>query len=242
MIPEEDFILPDENGFKGNTLDFLLAAGYYRMQHCVFTTCFTQIDILKAPIPVFWLRTPVKKIIENSKVATIRRNCAAFTTTYKNAEVNIEVEELYQIYRSHISFDASDSCRSYLHDRYFPNPFQSQMIEVRDGDTLIAVGYFDQGTNALAGILNFYHPAYKKYSLGKYLMLQKIDFALAKGIQFYYTGYISTAITKFDYKIFPDANAMEVFLPVEQIWVSYKDIGKEGLQVYVNNSLQYFLS
>lgn len=237
---EDDYILPDVDGFKGKILDFLLAAGYYRMQHCVFTCSFTQIDITKAPLPVFWLRTPIKKIIENTKVIGLRKKCTGFTTTYKTAAINKDTEELYQIYRSHISFDASDNCRSYLHDNYFSNPFNSKMVEVHDGTTLIAVGYFDLGENSLAGILNFYHPDYKKFSLGKYLMLKKIDFALANDIQFYYTGYISTAVTKFDYKIFPDERAMEVYLPVQKIWVPYYLLGKEGLQNYVENSLNIF--
>ncbi len=240
MIQEEDFILPDDNGFKGNTLDFLLAAGYYRMQHCVFTTCFTQIDLTKAPLPVFWLRTPVINIKQNGKIAAIRKKCAGFKTTYKNAAITDEVNKLYTLYRSHIIFEASENCQSYLHDNYFPNPFNSWMIEVHDGETLIAVGYFDLGDISLAGILNFYHPEYKKYSLGKYLMLLKIDFALANDIQLYYTGYMSTAITKFDYKIFPDVNAIEVFLPIERRWVSYATIGKEGLQAYVESSLNIF--
>lgn len=240
MIQEDDFILPDDNGFKGKTLDFLLASGYYRMQHCVFTTCFTQVDITREPLPVFWLRTPIKNIQNNTKVAAIRKKCAGFKITYKKAEITAGVDELYTIYKSHIIFEASENCRSYLHDNYFPNPFDSWMIEVHDGDTLIAVGYFDRGENSLAGILNFYHPSYKKYSLGKYLMLLKIDFAVANNIQLYYTGYMSTAITKFDYKIFPDINAIEVFLPIERRWVSYAAIGKEGLQTYVENGLNIF--
>ena len=106
------------------------------------------------------------------------------------------------------------------------------MIEVRDGNILVAVGFFDKGTNAIAGILNFYHPDYKKFSLGKYLILQKIEFARANRFLYYYTGYISTHISKFDYKLFPDKRAIEVYLPVEKIWVPYKLWGKEKLKEY----------
>jgi hypothetical protein len=65
--------------------------------------------------------------------------------------------------------------------------------------------------------------------------LQKIDFAMANNIPFYYTGYISTAINKFDYKLFPDAAAMEVFLPVESQWLPYNMLGKPLLQAYFNH-------
>ena len=106
------------------------------------------------------------------------------------------------------------------------------MIEIRTGSNLIAVGYFDLGKNSITGILNFYDPDYKKYSLGKYLILQKIDYAAANSIAFYYTGYLSTAISKFDYKLFPDPGAIEVLLPVEKQWVPYLHLGKEMLENY----------
>ncbi|MEJ7659632.1 MAG: hypothetical protein WKG07_08390 [Hymenobacter sp.] len=47
-------------------------------------------------------------------------------------------------------------------------------MEVRAEGHLIAAGIFDQGTRSLAGIVNFYDPDYRKYSLGKYLMLYEI--------------------------------------------------------------------
>jgi arginine-tRNA-protein transferase len=141
------------------------------------------------------------------------------------------------MYRKHISFSAAESCEDYLHQRFLPNPFNSYMIEVRDGSTLIAVGYFDLGKNAIAGIINFYHPNYHKFSLGKFLMLQKINYALQNNIPYYYTGYISTAITKFDYKIFPDQEAIEVYLPADKKWINYSNIDKSFLEDYYFNCL-----
>ena len=237
MIQDQNFIIADENGFKGSMLDDYLAAGYYRMQHSLFTTNFTQINIQKPPLPVFWLRTPVNKIIEKKAVLALRKKCAAFKTTYKKAAITKEIDDLYALYRNYITFEAGDSCESYLHDSYFPNPFNAYMIEIHDGETLIAAGYFDMGKIAIAGILNFYHPDYKRFSLGKYLMLKKIDCALAHNFQFYYTGYISTDTNKFDYKLFPDAGTIEVLLYRERLWIPYKLLGKDGLRDYVENKL-----
>jgi len=233
----EDFNFADENGFKGDCLDDYLAAGYYRMQHAIFTTHFTQMDLGKDPLPVFWLRTPVKQIKQDKKSIAIRNKCAGFKVSYQKATISEDINKLYSIYRKHINFDAGENCESYLHDNYFPNPFDSWMIEIRDENNLIAAGYFDLGKNAIAGILNFYHPDYKKYSLGKYLMLMKIDYALHNDITFYYTGYISTAISKFDYKIFPDAAAIQVFLPKVKLWIPYILLGKEGLKASLENDL-----
>ena len=235
MINEPLYFLPGENGFKGQILDEFLASGYYRMQHLIFTTNHTTLEPGKESIPVFWLRTEVIKICENKAALAIRKKCLPFTVTCKKAEITTELEELYRLYKNHVDFSASATCWDYLHLDEFDNPYDSRIIEVRDGNCLIAAGYFDLGKNAIAGILNFYHPDYNKFSLGKYLILQKIDYALANGIQYYYTGYISTEITKFDYKLFPDTTAIEVYLPVEKTWVPFALLGKEKLKDYYGN-------
>lgn len=233
MTLDEDIIFPDPNGFRGPMLDDYLAKGFYRMQHFMFTAHFTQIDFDAPPLPVFWLRTRLDLVKETRTTASIRNRCSRFAVTYKEAAITDETELLYMLYRNSIDFNASESCRSYLENNYINNPFDACMIELRDGDVLIAVGYFDRGKNAMAGVLNFYHPDYKKRSLGKYLMLLKIDYARKHNITWYYTGYISTAITKFDYKIFPDEGAIEVYLPREGMWVGYAELGKQGLNDYL---------
>ena len=238
MINEPYYILAGEEGFKGRLLDAYLAAGYYRMMHTIFTTHYTQVVIEGAPMPVFWLRTQVQKIKENRKAIAIRRQCAPFTITIKKAVVTGEVEDLYSLYYNSIDFSTASTCYNCIHDKDMPNPFDSMMIEIRDNGILIAAGYFDLGQNSITGILNFYHPAYKKYSLGKYLMLKKIDYALANNMAWYYTGYIGTSFTKFDYKLFPDTVAIEVYLPVERKWVPYEMMGKPGLEGYWANLLK----
>ena len=235
MNNEPLYFLPRENGFKGKVLDDFLASGYYRMQHLIFTTNHTSMDPEKESMPVFWLRTEVKKIHENKAALAIRKKCASFTVTCKKAEITAELEELYRIYKDHVDFSVSSTCREYLHLDEFENPYDSRMIEIRDGSILIAAGFFDKGENAISGILNFYHPAYHKFSLGKYLILKKIDHALDNDISYYYTGYISTAITKFDYKLFPDITAIEVYLPVEKTWLPFALLGKEKLKDYYRN-------
>jgi len=151
----------------------------------------------------------------------------------KPAVINDEIRELYANYRDHIHFITSDQCDEYLHAPDTINPFDSWMIDIRDAGRLIAVGYFDKGSNAIAGILNFYHPDYQSYSLGKLLILQKLDHARTCGCQYYYTGYLSTATEKFDYKLFPDIKAIEVYLPIEQRWAPFVHFGKDGLEDYV---------
>jgi len=232
MINSPYFILPGPEGFKGQLLDQYLAAGYYRMLHTVFTTHHTRLHTTGEDLPVFWLRTQVKNITESSSALANRKKCAGFTASCKRAEITAETEALYSLYHSAIDFNTGGSCYDCLHDERLEDPFDSRMIEIRDGNTLVAVGYFDQGQQTISGILNFYHPAYKKYSLGKYLILKKIDYALANNISLYYTGYISTSNTRFDYKLFPDIAGIEVYLPAHQKWVPYSSLDKAWLHQY----------
>ena len=232
------FIFPDENGFTGRVLDNYLAEGYYRMQHLLFTTHQTQLGIETDEVPVFWLRIPVKNIIENKTAFAIRKKCAAFNFSFNEGFVKQEIDDLYSSYLNSVDFEAAHTCSNYLHDMHIPNPFNSQFVQIRDGKSLVAIGFFDVGLNSMAGILNFYHPDYKKYSLGKYLMLKKMDYALANKIDYYYTGYISPDTNKFDYKIFPDKKAVEVFLPVEKQWVPYHQLSKQKMGEYFKNYIK----
>ncbi len=237
MKQEPHSLLAGEEGFTGTLLDVCLAAGYYRSQHLMFTCNDTQVDENSYLIPAFWLRTRIKKIQEQKQALLIRKKCARFNVTVNKAAVTDEVEALYTLYRNHVPFSTSETCTSYLHQTQIANPFDSCMIEVRDGELLIAVGFFDKGSIAIAGIMNMYHPNYQQYSLGKYLMLKKIDAVKALGMTYYYTGYISTATTRFDYKAFPDANAVELYLPVEKQWIPYAFMDKEHLDEYYLNYL-----
>lgn len=226
------YINANEQGFKSFMLDALLAAGYYRMQHLMFTCNETSLGEENNPVPVFWLRTLINDCILSRQANTILKKCNSFSIQIQKAYVDDEVEDLYAIYKQRLPFTVSPTCNNYLHFGIIPDPFDSMMIQVRDGDKLIAAGYFDEGSMSIAGIMNIYHPLYRSYSLGKFLILQKLKYALSQNMLFYYTGYISTGSTRFDYKVFPDANAVEVYLPLERKWLPYHLLGKSFLSEY----------
>ena len=69
--------------------------------------------------------------------------------------------------------------------------------------------------------MNFYHPDYKKYSLGKYLMLLKINHAKAMGKEWYYPGYIVPGNRRFDYKLFIGIEIAEIWVPESNNWLNY---------------------
>ncbi|MCX6318648.1 MAG: arginine-tRNA-protein transferase [Bacteroidetes bacterium] len=212
----------------GPLLDEYLSKGWYRMQQTIFTTDI----IIKNDhiIPVFWLRLVLKKYQEAKKSRKIMELNQGFSVKLKSGRITDEAEALYALYKAAVDFDVSESIRDYLVGESPESIYHTHCYEVRDGKKLVACGYFDEGASSLAGILNIYHPDYKQMSPGKFLMLLKINYALQQEKQYYYPGYISTGITKFDYKLFPGKESAEVFISRTGQWVPWLSVTKEQLE------------
>lgn len=208
---------------NGMQLDAFLAKGWYRMGQGIFTTNYViQEDSF---FRVYWLRYNLDLFKAGKRTRHIIKNNRNFTINIKPLLIDAELEELYSLYKTGISFEPAESVQSWLLERQTHNIYDSYVIEIRDEGLLIAAGIFDQGQQSLAGILNFYHPAYKKYSPGKYLMLLKMKHALSAGKKWYYPGYIVKDYSKFDYKLFADKTAAEIFIPEKDQWYTYsKDL------------------
>ncbi|HMU46543.1 MAG TPA: hypothetical protein PKC72_09255 [Chitinophagaceae bacterium] len=204
---------------SGKELDVLLAKGWYRMGQSIFTTHY----LLKEDgiFRVFWLRYNLKKIkISKSSQRIININ-KRFRTSFQPMKLSDELEELYKIYKSSIDFDPAASVQQWLYGEQTTDVYDSCLIEVRDNDLLIAAGIFDKGQKSIAGIMNFFHPEYKKYSLGKYLMLIKTAYAIESGMRWYYPGYLIYGYPKFNYKLFIDKENAEIYIPEENSWSIY---------------------
>ena len=137
-----------------------------------------------------------------------------------------EYEELFAKYRASLHFYTSETLKKLLYDFFEPTErekdfFPTEIVEVRHGKKLIAAGIIDMGEKSSAGIVNFFDPVYKKYSLGKSLMIAKMVICQRNGMDYYYPGYIAYGYPKFDYKLFLGIDRAELFDPARQIWVPY---------------------
>ena len=221
MVDEFDVELLDS--VKGEILDYYLAKGWYRMGMYVFTTAIVQTE--EATFPVYWLRYSTPQILLNkSNLALLKKN-KHFTVSYQPLILTKELEDLHTAYYHSINFETSPNLQEFIFE---PGReiFDTHVIEIREAGKLIAAGIFDKGKESIAGIRIFFHPDYKKYSPGKYLILLKYNFCRLHRINWYYPGYFSPNYPKFDYKLFVDKNSTEVFIPVENTWIAYKDFLK----------------
>ncbi|MBD2705166.1 arginine-tRNA-protein transferase [Spirosoma sp. BT702] len=204
---------------KGSQLDYCLSRGYFRMQQNIFTCQYLLFE--NTVCSVHWLRLVLDNVYYGPKQLRLLRTNEKFSVAIKPFALTDELNILYELYRSSINFDAPESVDSCLLNGSKTNVFDTQMVEVRDGGKLIAVGIFDNGLNTIAGIMNFYDPAYRKYSLGKFLMMMKINYARLQKKIYYYPGYLANKYPKFDYKLFPCEAATEVLDDSSGIWLPF---------------------
>lgn len=211
----------------GSELDLWLSMGYFRMHQEIFTCRYLVAN--DTICPVHWLRFNLPDVVYGPKQRSLLNRNARFWVEVKPFALTDEVEELFARYRSAVDFDAPVSVEFWLLNGYIYNSFETYTVEVRDNGKLIAVGIFDNGHESIAGIMNFYDPAYRKYSLGKYLMLLKLNYARQQHKLFYYPGYLVSNYPKFDYKLFPCEAATEVFDDMSGLWLPFSWATVNGL-------------
>ena len=155
-------------------LDDYLANGWFRMGQTIFTTNFLKFSgIIYSAI---WLRIDLSTFEKSKTQQKLEKLNAAFKVVIQPIQFSEKQENLFQKYRNHITFDASPSLENLLFNNGENDVFNTYEVSVYDQEKLIATGFFDLGDNTSAGITCFYDPDYKKHSLGKFLMYQKIDF------------------------------------------------------------------
>ena len=219
---------------RGDALDFYLAQGYYRMQQDLFTCQFVPFD--GRLYTAHWLRLDLARVQWDPEQRRLLRRNARFAATVRPFRLSSEHEELYARYRAAITFDAAPTVDDVLLGGATHNVFNTYIIELRDGDQLVAAGIFDRGNRTLAGILNFYDPAYRRHSLGKYLLLLKTDYARRLRLDYYYPGYVVHNYPKFDYKLTACAAATEVFDCINSQWqpFSWDTVAAQSAELLIN--------
>ena len=220
QIEYPDKLLPEE-------LDNYLANGWFRMRQAIFTTNFLHFD--QQFFSAIWLRVQLEGLITDKKYTTLKKLNKKFRTEIKKqpAEgITTTHELLYLHYRQSVSFDVSPSLQELLFGTETNNRFNTHVVNIYDGDELIAAGFFDLGQNSAAGISCIYHPAYKKHSLGKYLMYLKLDFCKLQQVQYFYPGYVVPGYAPFEYTLEIGKSALQYLQVATKQWVPFSTPAK----------------
>ncbi len=214
-----DVQLIEPLGIKPAELDSLLALGWFRMQQTIFTT-----DILyfhDEAYEAVWLRVCLKDFISDKRYRILLKKNSGFRTEIIKAKITPQHEALYTSYKDSISFVTAPSLRWLLYGNSISDVYNTYMINVYDGNKLIGAGFFDLGDTSAAGICSIYDPAYKKYSLGKYMIYEKLFYCKNENFKFFYPGYFVPGYAMFDYKLEIGQAAIEYFDPYKKNWLLY---------------------
>jgi arginine-tRNA-protein transferase len=133
-----------------------------------------------------------------------------------------EIELLYAKYRANINFDGYTSVYSAVHQGEAAfSIFNSKIIKLYDYDTLIGVAIFDIGAISGANILFFYDHDYRRYGIGKYLILLEMEYLVTNKYRYYYAGFIFIGHPKLDYKLSVEKSGIEYYDPETDNWLLY---------------------
>jgi arginine-tRNA-protein transferase len=190
-------------------LDMALAAGWYRIQQTLFTTDLYSFD--EIVYQAIWLRVKLADFEPDKTFRSLMKKNKYFRTEITRLILTPEHEALFRNYKNHITFEASSSLHSLMYGTEDKNVFNTQMINLYDGDRLIATGAFDLGVQSAEGIFAVYDPAYKQFSLGKYLIYEKMLLCKREGFTWFYPGYYVPGYSRFDYKKEIGKEAIEYF-------------------------------
>lgn len=203
-------------------LDRFLSLGWFRMQQTIFTTNFLYFD--DAVYEAVWLRVRLHDLVPDKKYKTLLKKNSFFRTEIKEMTITPAHEALYNSYKEGISFEGASSLHSLLYGNSDFNVYNTQMINVYDGDALIGTGFFDLGKNSAAGIISFYDPVYKKFSLGKYMIYEKMQYCKRENFMYFYPGYFVPGYPTFNYKLEIGKPAIDYFDAAQKKWYAfYKD-------------------
>jgi leucyl-tRNA---protein transferase len=219
----------------GLQVDQILAMGWYRMHQSIFTTSHVSLGDLYR---VRWLRYAIAEIKIHASHKRIKRNTKNFRFSIEDFIYRDEHRDLHLRYRASIDFDGAPSITDCLfgEEEVIPSIFDTKCVSVYDGEKLIACGYFDVGKVSATSILHFFDPEYKRYSLGKYLMLLTLDYLRDNNYRFYYPGYIVQGNPKMDYKLFIGKEQAQYFEPSTGDWKYFHE-GLLGKQSSTNETL-----
>lgn len=203
---------------SGEELDHYLSEGWFRNGQRMFTTNFLNFN--SQLYSAIWLRIQLANLKEDKTLKKLSKLNSSFTITIQPASITPEKEALFQEYRSGMSFNASQSLHALLFGDSTFDIFNTYEVLLHDNDVLIGVGYFDLGNKSAAGIVSFYNLAYKKYSLGKYLILLKVNYCKELQLEFFYPGYFAPNYPAFDYKLAIGRDSLSFLQLSSQNWLS----------------------
>jgi arginine-tRNA-protein transferase len=116
--------------------------------------------------------------------------------------INIDNESasLFDRHKTRFNHGVPESIYNFISRDPADAPCDAKEIRVTKDGELLAVSYFDVGSNSTSGIYAMFEPTVTDRGLGIFTMLKEIEYSRQTGREFYYQGYAYQGPSFYDYK------------------------------------------
>lgn len=216
------------SSIRPEELDQYLSHGWFRKDQRMYTTQFIQDRDLRFRDAI-WLRHRLSSFRFPDWFQKFKTE-GPYTIFMDEAHPSATHEGLYQQYREKKP-GLPESLEEILYAEHDENVFESRMINIWDGEELVAAGFFDLGNNSAASIVNFYDPSYACKDLGKLLFYLSAEYALQQGKEYFYTGYFTPGNRHLEHKLDWDRESLEYFHSIYEAWYPYRMFREDHLSL-----------
>lgn len=110
------------------------------------------------------------------------------------------VESLFDRHKTRFADNIPDSLHDFLSERPATVPCRNDQLSLYQGDRLLAASFLDLGATAASAVYAVFDPTESRRSLGIELILAGVEYAIARGMVYYYPGYAYRGPSIYDYK------------------------------------------
>ncbi|MGH9949498.1 MAG: arginine-tRNA-protein transferase, partial [Pyrinomonadaceae bacterium] len=115
-------------------------------------------------------------------------------------KITEESENLFHRHKQRFDHAVPDSIYNFLSHQPATVPCEARELAVYLDEKLIASTYYDIGKNSISAIYSIFDPRHQNRSLGIFLLLNGINYAIESRKEFLYHGYCYDRSSFYDYK------------------------------------------
>jgi arginine-tRNA-protein transferase len=184
-----------------DTLNFLFEQGwrragflFYRISH---EPLLVEGEELGDVLP---LRVAVTNFEMTKSQRKIMRKNQHFRMEVNNILPTQDHQILFELHKQRFKDLVPTSIENFTGISHDLLPTRGKILDVYDGDQLIASSFLDVTPQSVSSIYAMFHPDYGANSLGIYTMLLEIQYTKERGGTFWYPGFAHHQSSFYDYK------------------------------------------
>ena len=185
-------------GVAPQQIDVLLADGwrhfgthFYRYNIGVYADRLRRVLPLRVRLADFALSKSQRRILKRNQ---------NLQTVFRPVEITPEKEHLFERHKRRFAHSVPDSLYDFLSFDPAIVPCAALELCVYEDKKLLAATFFDVGASAVSAVYAMFEPTETARSLGIFMMLATINYAIETGKTHYYPGYAYVEKSFYDYK------------------------------------------